>query len=118
MKGSRISVILLLLASLCGHVVAHAQTSPGSLAPNTDKPVYLSGEPVKLILTNIGLDPITWSNPTAIKTDCFIYDAYLHLVFDGRKTPIPFYWDPVTIYPYQSATTYWNQNYLLDGNYG
>ena len=105
-------VLLLAFAS-----IAYAQTPPGWLAPSTEKPVYLIGEPVGLILTNVGTGPITWQNPAAIINDCFIYDAWLQLVFDGSKIFVPFYWDPVTIYPGQSAATSYSLSLHSPGAY-
>lgn len=133
MTVSRFSIALLALLTLCAPSMIYAQTVPfipKSLAPRTDKPVYLIGEQVGLILTNanIGDAAITWNNAATIINDCFIYDASGGLVFDGSSITVPGgepgsfgdpfpHWDPVTIYPGQSVSPAYPLSFDLPGTY-
>ena len=109
MKKLAVSFVLVVVLA-CS---AQAQfPPPASLSPSTTKATYLIGEPVGLILTNVGSLPGTWMNPGYIKQDCFVYDSAMQLVFDGNQVFVLPYLDPVTILPGHSATTYWDQSYI------
>lgn len=86
------------------NMVVYVGDFTGSLLPGTSKAAYAVGEEVDLILTNMGVVPRTWGNYCEIIWDCFIYNASLSLVYDGRQVGCSTEYNPVTIQPGQSVT--------------
>ena len=98
-------VFLLVFISLA--TAADGQWPYRLLAPSTTRPVYLTGEPIVLVLTNAGTLPITWGNQCEIQHDCFVYNSQMQLVFDGRELFCSAFYAPVTIGPGESASSVW-----------
>jgi len=87
---------------------AYAQ-SPGQFAPTTDKQFYALGEPVTLILTNVGSAPYTFSNRACVIQSCFIFDSDGRLAFDGGSIGVPGEYDPYVLDPGKSCSEPWDQ---------